>query len=338
MATFNEKLAALHESHPNLCGRTYALLSAVCTAFTVIVVKLIDKKISFATLGSAQGAIGVLFAHLMYGRSQSPYPADSKVAIGLFLRGFLGALVGVFIVLGFKVVPPQKGIVLLNTTTLWVVFLGMYFLNEYPNKLILSMIFLMFLGVILLIDPSLILPSRWLPPSQIDMEVNVPIYYYLLPMSGGISGAAVTVYLKIFSGQVTPYMNSFWYFMFLTFWMGVVMEFIPFSEEALRPSIKDILLMIIFGFLGNGYQFFLALSARYEKRTSIISMLANFQIVLAYILDYIILGHQIEPVNAIGGLIIISATITIAFSKESLSTQAQTLPQTVGGETQPHPK
>ena len=317
MERFKTAIAELHSSHPNACGRVYSLIVAFGSAGQVIAVKFVNKKLSFAIIGSFQGSIGFIITYLIYGRSQNPYPHDAMLNTGLFLRGLLGASVNILFTLALKILPAQKNILLINTSSMWVILFGIYFLKEYPNLLILSMAALIFLGVVLLIDPGLILPGSWVSSPQVGSDKVFPIYYYLMPVAAGFGAAGVTTFIKANAGKITPYMNTYWFFLFANFWMGVSMLFMSLTEESAQPSLKDIFFISLMSIGGNLCQICLPLATRYEKRISIVSMFASTQIVFTYLFDYLLFGNAIEAINVLGGIIIVLATLTIAFSKES---------------------
>ena len=330
----------VHTKYPSYCGRVYAFGMALSNACAVVVVKFVDKRVSFGTVGSLQGAISFALSVALYSRTQQAWPSKPLASTALFIRGFIGGFLGIMFIMAVKLVPAQKNIVLMNTAPIWVVILSIYFLNDYPNKLILAMVASIFLGVILLIYPSLIIPSSWLSSPQVGSDQDIPIYYYIFPLLAGFSGACVTIFLKVFSKDLTVYSNSIAYFIFLAFWMGLASTLFTVDQDSLRPSIKDCLFIFLFGFACVMFQLNLTLATRYEKRMSIVAMIGNSQILIAYVMDYFLLGNRVELINAIGGLIVAGSTITIAFTKESISKPAEpaATPQTVGGETQPHPK
>ena len=142
-------------------------------------------------------------------------------------------------------------IVINNMQSVWTVLLAPYFLKEYPNCLVISMIAITIFGVVLLVDPNLLLPASLYEPPVVSANneyAHIPLYYYLIPVSTGISAACVAIYLKVFSSRITVYQNLFFFMIFGNFYVGMCSNIHYFSQtNEVKPSIKDIICLTVAG-------------------------------------------------------------------------------------------
>ena len=317
-------VAQVHAAHPSMAGRTYALCAGMCNALLAIFMKFVSKGVPFTATVGVQSAMAVLALTSVYGSlGESPFPANRALDLALFLRGLLGSFLFMGFNLGLKLLPAPKFMVLNNTTSIWVVLLAPFFLKEYPNRTILAMVLLSFLGIVLLVDPSLLLPAAALPDSAraAPADTAPPLYYYLLPLSTGLGGAGVGIFLKAYAGRITAYQNAFYFLAFCAFYGGLFRIALPSQYSGATPTGKDLVLMGLTGVCGVSFQIFLSLATKFEHRASIVSVLLNSQIVFTYVLDFLVLGNPVDAVNCIGGAVVIFCAVVITFSKEAASSQ-----------------
>jgi drug/metabolite transporter (DMT)-like permease len=323
----NEKqslIAHLHEKYPSLCGRTYALMAGMFNASIAISTKFIDKGIPFQIMGVWQMTTALVLACL-FNRDQSPYSSEPAVNLGLFMRGLFGSLVSLFFNFAAQHLPSSKFIVLVNTSSIFVVIIAPFVLKEYPTRFILSMVVFSFLGIILLVDPSMLLPASWLNTQASPIfpeEPEIPTYYYIFPLVCGLGGAAVSIFLKFFGKRITPYMNGFWFFIFATFYNGFILttKNIKPNEHTLPTTFKDFGMLIFQGGCVFGFQNYLALALKYERRASLVSVLLNSQVLFVFIMDILLLGNSPTLTSLLGAVIVCGAAIMITLSKEQLTT------------------
>ena len=324
-----EKATHYGEHHPCMVGRFLALMAGLSNACIVISVKLISHSIHFTSISSIQVMSGLFLTFFIYmGKGKgSPFPQKPNLQRALLYRGLSGSLIFVGFNLGAKLLPSSKFMVINNTQSIWMVILGPFFIKEYPNRLIVSMVLISFIGIIILIDPSIIIPSSFLPEnSQPGNNKKVDsLLYYLFPVTTSIGGAGVNMFLKAYSKEITSYQNAYYFLIFVAFYSGFLSSQLRDVSFA-QPGIFDYVMMLLSGFFMVGYQFFLALAMKFETRASIVSVLLNSQILFTCILDVFILGSDLEVTSIIGGLIIIVCAVIITFTKESLSQNNETTP------------
>jgi len=308
------------KKHPEMAGRIFALLAGLCNACLAIITKFVTKGVFFATMASSQAIFAFLLIFVFFGFKQDAFNPDKRVATGLILRGVFGSFFFIVFNLGLKILPPPKFMVINNMMSVWTVILAPFFLNEYPTKLIIAMVLLTFFGVALLIDPSMVLPSFLYPSSA---SSDFPIYYYLPPLSTGMSAAGIGIYLRAFAGRITPFQNTFHFVIFSLMYIGLTLTIRPMDPATDSPlSFIDICITAFQGFFLIGFQYCLTKASSLEKRASIIAMLLNSQVIFTYILDYFILGHTVDLLNLTGGFIVVIAAVIIAFSREQQARRA----------------
>lgn len=325
MALFHSlraKALHLHEAHPSAVGRGYALLAGLSNALLAILMKFVSKGVPFTYTVTVQAATAITAVVAFYGaaRGESPYPGDKQLDLALFLRGLMGSGLFMGFNLGLILLPAPNFMVINNTTSIWVVLLAPFFLNEYPNATILSMVLLSFLGIVLLVDPSFVLPASLLPDKlQAAPETRIPLYYYLLPLSTGIGGAGVNIFLKAFASRITVFNNAFYFLIFCAFYGGLLRATLPSQYAGTKPTGADLMLMAVTGVCGICFQIFLSLATKFEHRASIVSVLLNSQVVFTFLMDFLVLGNPVDGINCLGAVIVIFCAVVITFSKEAAS-------------------
>ena len=96
------------------------------------------------------------------------YSLNPKIQMIRILRGLWGTFY-IFSNLAIVKMPMQKSIVLINTSSIFIVILGALILNEKPSLTIIMLVCLSSFGIILLIDPALI---GWKPESQDSVQID----------------------------------------------------------------------------------------------------------------------------------------------------------------------
>ena len=230
---------------------------------------------------------------------------------------------GSFLFIGFQLalhlLPPQKVVVLQNMQSVWTVFIAPFFFNEYPNCLIASMVAASLAGVIILVDPSMILPASLYSPKP-TTEAAYPTYYYLIPVFTSFVAVGTNTYLKLFAGRINAFQNVFFFILFASLVNGLCIN-LSFFQVPARVSlgVSDVACLVVSGISVSLFQIFLCLANKYERRASIIGVLLNSQIVFTFVLDTLIRGTPVETNNIVGGLIVIIASAAIGLSKEKAS-------------------
>ena len=176
-----------------LVGRFYALMAGLSNALLAIFMKFVSKGIPFTWISIVQSVTALLSIVAVYGsQGESPYPGCRKLDLALFLRGLGGSFLFMGFNLGLILLPASTFMVLGNTYSIWMVLLAPFFLKEYPNATIISMVLLSFLGIVLLIDPSFVLPASLLAEKyRIAAQTRTPLYYYIMPLATSLGGAGV---------------------------------------------------------------------------------------------------------------------------------------------------
>lgn len=324
-ALISSRLDYLHTHHSSTMGRSYALTTAFCNAFMTICMKLIAKDVHFLTILPVQYCVGSIFSFAVYGYLRvSVFNSDADVSNKLFLRGLFGGLGYCLLNLAFRLLPPQKTIVLTNTLSVWVVILSPIFLNEYPNRMVIAMLFVSLLGIVIMVDPSLLLPDSWIQDSSTGTstsEEDYEWYYLFLPLISAFSGASISVLLKAYAGKITPAQNTGYFYIFGSIYAGLACLKTDIRAEGRLFSLTDLLAMAGVAISQTGYQTFNALAFQYEQ-AGIVSLLLNSQIVMGFAMDYMVIGNPVKTVNLVGAVLVITATSVIAMSKDDVKTDA----------------
>lgn len=316
-----DKIDHFHENHPNMSGRFYAIIAGFSVGVQAIIAKFITKGVAFTITCGIQSIAGFVVLLLIFaGRNEPPLPKDEKSQNAVFLRGFVGSLLLIIFNLGMRILPAPQFMVLHNTSSIWVVILGPFLLSEYPNRTIVAMVVLSFVGVALLIDPSFILPASLVSAKHgSEGKDAIPLYYFIVPMITGIGTACVGIFLRAFAKTVTTYQNAFHFLVFAAFYSGLFRIGLPRSANEVDPTVFDYFMMSLIGVSAAAFQFLYSLAAKLEPRASILSMLLNSQVVFAYVMDFLILGNPVDTINCVGGSIVVLCAVVIGFSKEAIS-------------------
>ena len=309
----------LHAKYPSTMGRSYALLAALSSASMTIVMKAISKDINFMSLMPVQAAIANVVCFIIFNASNdSMYNPDDKMTLALLFRGFLGSANFVLFSFGMRVLPLQKFIVLCNTMPIWVVVLSPFLLDEWPDKILVAMLVVSCAGIVIMVDPGLLLPEYLLPHGVIDSdEKEYSNFLLMIPIMGALVGAIISIFLKKFAGRISIGQNSTYFLAFTSFYAGLSASLSSIPPAEKLSSIHDIFFAGITGCFQLAYQTFFGLAIKYEKRASYVSLLINSQIIIAYAMDVILLGNSINLLNLIGGFMIICASAVIALSKDN---------------------
>ena len=309
----------LHVKHPNMMGRFYALLAAVGVAFSTLFSKLLSKNVHFLVLASTQLTFGAFFSFILFGMmGMSLYHPDKDISFKLFLRGFIGGMFLLIFIFAIRALPPQKLIVLINSQPIFVIILAAFILNEKIDGKIIGLLILGLSGIIIMIDPYLLVPNSWLPSGAVknQNEKDYPVYYLVLPIICAIGGAGVAIFLKAFAKNIHAFHNVGYFFTFSAFYCGLASVVVEIPPDRRASSYFDYFAMIMVGASQLMFQMFFSLASKYEARAGFISLLMSFQIPMTYALDLLFLNGRLELLNVIGGMIIMASTILISFSKE----------------------
>ena len=334
METFLSTMDRLHKDHAGLMGKTYAFLGGTSLALMSIFMRLVDKNLHFVSIICIQNAVGAFVSLLVVGWlfNFSAYHPSKAITMNLFHRGFWGALTYILYNYALRMLPPQKFIVLSNTQSIWVVVLSPFFLNEYPNKTVVFLLLLSLTGVLIMVDPALILPDTWVYPDGVDNRPPAEYPWYLLvaPVCTAFVGAGISIFVKFFAKELNPFHNVAYFFFFNSFYSGVTANLVEVPPERSGVGLESLFFILMVAVSQMGYQVLITLASRYEKRASFIAIIGNCQIPIAYVLDFLVLSGKIELLNVVGGLIIIVTTSLIAVSKESpAAPQVEPQPQEV---------
>ena len=158
--------------------------------------------------------------------------------------------------------------------SVWTVFVAPFFFNEYPNALIVAMVATSIFGVVLLVDPSMMLPaSLYTPATAVDTKTT-PMYYYLIPLFTSLVAVGANVYLKLFAGRIDAFQNVFFFIVFASLVNGLCTNFDFFEMPAsITLTLSDLGCLVASGISVSLYQISISLASKYEKRASIIDVL-----------------------------------------------------------------
>lgn len=320
-----DKIGYLHDNHPAAMGRSYALLAALSNASQTVAMKMVDKRFNIISILPVQVCIAAISIIVFGAVGDSMYNPDMGLTSALMIRGILGAFNYLLFCYGLRVLPVQKFIVLCNTMPVWVVILSPFILNEYPNRTLIAMLVISCLGIVIMVDPSLILPLSWLPESsRVNEAADYNKLLLIIPILGALVGASLSIFLRKFAGRISIGQNSSYFLTFMCFLTGITSNIIPVPEEESVSGVKEILKIGFVGICQVGFLTNLSLAVKYEKRASYVSLLINSQIIIAYALDVIILGNTIKFLNIVGGAMIIFSSVVIALSKDEMSAKEKT--------------
>ena len=325
MAYILEKFESLHAKYPSTMGRSYALLAAFSQASVTIFMKATSKNVHIVSILPVQATIATCVCFMIFGAvGDSMYNPDPSLTGALMFRAILGSANFSLFNYGMRVLPIQKFIVLCNTMPIWVVVISPFLLNEYPNRILLAMLAVSCIGIVIMVDPGLVLPESMLPAGTIDsQEKDYSSFLLLIPVLGALMGACISIFLKKFAGRITTGQNACFFLSFTCFFSGLSATITNVPQNERISNISDIVLVGLGGCSVLGFQTFLSLAVKYEKRASYVSLLINSQIIMAYTMDVIILGNSIKLLNVVGGAMIICASTAIALSKEEKSAEVK---------------
>lgn len=313
-------LSQLHETHPLFMGRMYALLAGLSNALMAISFKYVTPTTKTSVVASVNASIGICISFAVFStRGYAAYHPGKIEGFALFLRGLLGSACFVVFNLGMRLLPAPKMIVINNMQVIWVTILAPFLLKEYPTKMIIFLVCLCFFGVVLLVDPSFVLPNYVLSLSGYEIEAeraSVPLYYYLMPVATGLAAAMIGIFMMAFSQTVSVFHNSAIFFIFALLYAGI-WRTLTDEKGDVPPVLSDYLIMFSQSLFTNGFQVFFSLASKYEKKASIVSMLMSSQVLFTFILDYFLLGNKSNILNLIGAGVVLGTAFAITLQRET---------------------
>ena len=212
-----EWLKKYRDEHPERLGRILVLITAFSASLQTIIMKFASRKYPDTSIfeilkkksyrkidethtiriSQMQGFMSLVFGvFLCYKVFKIPlWPKDTKMRLIFAARGAIGAPIFCLFMTAQKLVPPQQFVVLNNTNTFFVVLLGPLLLKEYPNMKIIVLMLISFIGILMVVDPSILGLGHTIAGS---VQENTPVSYLMFALASGLGGALVTIFLKAF--------------------------------------------------------------------------------------------------------------------------------------------
>ena len=311
-----EKVGEYHEHHPCMVGRFYALSAGLANASVVVILKFIQPGLHFSAIISIQSISALCFMFMLYMRPGSGvYSKIPRINTLLLLRGLSGFVLMSLFNLGIQLLPASSFIVIHNTQSIWTVLLAPFLLKEYPNKQLVALVLISFVGLILLVKPTILLPTSLY--EDLHAAPDFPVYYYIVPLTTGLGVALTGMFLKAFSKEISSYQNAYHFLCVGSMSNGLVRIY-KVSSETVHLSMYDVIVIALSGAGTIGFQVAISLAFKYEKRVAITNTLLNSQVVFAYMMQFFLLSTPLDVINCVGGAILIICAVLITLTKEAL--------------------
>lgn len=239
----------------------------------------------------------LLFPWLLWGKPH--YPLARKLHTTEwkmhFIRGLCG-LGSVFLYFySLKSLTLTDATLLFNTMPIFVPIVGYLWKGfRIPHQIWAGFI-IAFLGVMLVMKPT----------SQIFQWAS------LLALGSGIIGAVATMAIRLSHYTEPTYRTLFYYFTLAGLITGIYSLF-NFSANWGHLDTHEILLLLLIGLFGMGYQVFLTLAAKYGP-VRLTSSFIYLSVVFSMFLDYYLWNEELTWVHMTGFILITSGACLVAW-------------------------
>lgn len=279
-------------------GVLYAVLAALSMSIMALFVKLAAPNttnamtIMFRFGVSFLYIICVLGYHCFRGKKFPLRTHKVSLQIG---RGFLAVVTMLLFYYSLRFISLVDGTVLIMTGPLFIPLLGVLFLAQKLSWRILSIIFVGFLGVLLILKPGVEL-------------FNV---YSLYALGAGFTGALAIVQLKLIGKHDDPQTTMLYYFT-----IAFILSALLSIHYWVTPDMHTIFLLLIVGVSGTIYQMFL-ISASWHTSPIVVGSSLYMAVIFSGIIDWLVWRDVPSLVSIFGMLLIFVAAYFILKSGKS---------------------
>ena len=255
--------------------------------------------------------MGIISLVLSYYSSVSIYTLTKPELKFLKFRSFVIICIGIAMTICIGFMSASLVFLIINSSAIYTPLISRLFLKEKFNFLNIVAIFICFLGIIFLIQPSFIFGK-----SNKSDEKEVSILKFYLGILGlmitAILISSILVYTRVVMAKIHIATISIWYSVGLIL-VSAFGIFIPQANE-LYFEWKGILLLILFSVLAFLAHTFFYLAAKYEK-PSICAVIMYSQVFFTYIAEIVFFGLELGIYDVVGGLLIAITTIAVSLQK-----------------------
>lgn len=284
-------------------GRFYSFLCIFLLFGMTFIIKLIPN-VHPLFMNFTRHTFAVCLAFSMISSTDNKvYGTDPLELKVLLLRGFIGGIGLNAYWSAVYYVNLTIIFTMFSSTTIFVVFMAAWFLNEKLTMMKYICTFFSFLGIVMVI-----LPSYSEDRAQPD--------HSLWEQTFGIILLAIAV-LTISSGQViirkfSRSIGSVRFFLFFSFF-GQFLSVLMICSGAFTieiPSIRDSLLLILFSLVASAYQICYNRAFKFEKAANV-SLIMQLTTIIGFLADILIFGVSFSFMSLFGCIVSIISTAYI---------------------------
>lgn len=245
----------------------YALLASLCNALMSIFVKLIGEGQSTVEVIFFRFFIGllILLPWLLTEKNLFSTPYLSK----LFLRSITTLLAMACVFYSLKYLPVANVVLLNNTFPLFIPFLVLIMFKIKTSLKLWISVIIGFIGVAFVFH------------AHLNTLLNGAVF---IALASGLLSALAILQIRLLSDHVSPKQVLFYMLFFCTIMTAIIL---PFDFK--MPTSHELILLVMVGLFGAGYQLFITL-ALYYALARIVSPLFFSAVLFAVILDWLIWG------------------------------------------------
>lgn len=299
----------LEDNHPRYLGR---LIGVIVTFLTTIAFYSASKVTSLdgMNLGFYRGISQMIgaFCIMSYNKVEF-FPSDPETGRLLLIKM---AIAGIAVNVKFtavKINPLQKFIVIMRSESIQTVMWGIILFGEGASKTKLTAAALSFIGIILVVDPTIFGFGAQTPSSSAGVMTTSG---FLIALAGASIGSGNRIFMGKNARKFDTTQNIMWSG-FSVLISGTLLNLL-FGTGFMWPAVEHIP-WILAGSLASAMTQTLNLIALRYERPSFLAIIANLSVVWMFAVSMLVEGEAFNLENALGGFCVVFSTVLIVLKK-----------------------
>ncbi|CAK8678082.1 unnamed protein product [Clavelina lepadiformis] len=288
-------------THQRWLGYVFVLLSCLCVSFAGILLKGSTGATKTHMILLRCIMQYILLVPVLTYRKTNVLGSDIKTFLCLVGRGLFGSLASVFFYLSLDTLTFGNALAIFYTSPAMIGILACICLKETCNVLRIILTIVIFVGLMFVVQPPFIFGGT----SEDTDAKGAQLEGCMMSLTAAVLQSLVYVILRKL-GPGIHYSQSLFYYSNIG--CVVVIVQLKISGESLIPCRHHLLILSGSALLLLLGQIFETLALQRERAGPIASV-STFQLVLAFILEYLILGVTPSLYSCIGAALILIATV-----------------------------
>jgi drug/metabolite transporter (DMT)-like permease len=309
MGFFSSTWRYLEDNHPRYLGRLIAVLVTFLTTIAFYSAKKVTS-LDGMNLGYYRGISQMVgaFCVMSYNKVEF-FPSDPETGRLMLIKM---AIAGIAVNVKFtavKINPLQKFIVIMRSESILTVMLGVILFGEAMGKVKLTAAALSFIGIILVVDPTIF----GFEAQTLDSPAEVMTTSgFLIALAGATIGSGNKIFVGKNARKFDSMQNLMWSGCAVLI-SGALLNLL-FGTGFMWPAVEHIP-WILAGSLASAFvQTLNLISLRYE-RPSFLAIIANLSVVWIFAVSMLVEGESFNEENALGGFCVVFGTVMIVLKK-----------------------